>query len=138
MRDKCRNALCVVLVGDTELLSHPLLLDMQLSPERPEGQSNGHDAAPFGARERGTDKCEQQPGVDGMAHEPVRSRGDQLVVLLDCDRATPIAAKVYACLHREEKAGQSERRTDPEGPKADRHEVLAKSRYWGPRERQQN
>src|SRR5215468_677917 len=53
------NAPAVRLIGEAELLAHPLLLDAQLSPECPERQDYGQDTSPLRAGQRGANKRQQ-------------------------------------------------------------------------------
>jgi hypothetical protein len=68
----------------------------------------------------------QTPGVDGVTDHGIGTGGDQLVALLNGDGAAPVSAEVLARRDSEEKAGDGDGSSQPEGPKANRPELEVK------------
>src|SRR6202021_485876 len=100
------------------LRTHPLLLHAELYPEREEEESESDEPAHLGEGNRGAEESGQNARVDGVTGEGVGTGGDQLVVLLDGDGAAPVAAEIQARPDGEQKAGDRDRCSQPEGPKA--------------------
>src|SRR5215469_16443409 len=77
----------------------------------------------LGEDDRGTKEPGHNAGVDGVTDHCVGPAGDQLVALLNRDGAAPVAAKVLSRPNGEEKAGDHEKSSQPEGPKPGRPEL---------------
>src|SRR6516164_8669590 len=61
-----------------------------------QGDRQGNEAALLPQGHNGSGKCDQHPGVNGMADKPIRPRADQLVTFLQRDGATPVFAQMPA------------------------------------------
>ena len=110
----------------SKLGAHPLLLLAQLGPEHNEDQDQTDDPAHLGERNHGAKKPGQNAGVDGVAYEGVGAGGNQLVALLNGDRAAPVAAEVMARPDGEEKADDGNRSSNPKWPDARTPERVVK------------
>jgi hypothetical protein len=104
-----------------ELGAHPLFLHADLDPERNEEDENENDEpAHLGDCNRHAKEPGQNAGVDGVTDHGIGTGGDQLVALLNADGAAPVAAEVLARPDGEQKAGDGDGSSQPEGPKANR------------------
>src|SRR5579885_2872939 len=99
-RQQRRHLGLVAAVGVAEPFDHPAFLQPGLAPQREPGDRDGEHAAPFVARQRGTEEAEQQAGVDRMAHMTIWADAHQFVILLQRDRAAPVAAERAARPYR--------------------------------------
>ena len=113
-------------IGLTELGTHLLFLHAELEQEREEHESESDEPAHLGDGNRHAKEPGQNAGVDGVTDHGIRTGGDQLVVLLDGDGAAPVSAEVLARPDREEKAGDGDGSSQPEGPKAGRPKLKVK------------
>ena len=123
VRDQGGGVPGVIGVFFAELGAHPLFFHAELDPEREEEESEGEESAHLGDGDGHAEESGQNAGVDGMADQGVGTGGDQFVVLLDGDGAAPVAAEVLARPDGEEKAGDGDGCSQPEGPKASRPEL---------------
>lgn len=103
-----------------ELGTHPLFLHAELDPEREEDENENDEPAHLGDGNRHAKKTGQNAGVDGVTDHGIGTGGDQFVALLNSDRAAPVAAEVLARPDGEQKAGDGDASSQPEGPKANR------------------
>ena len=102
----------------SKLRAHPLLLHAELGPEPEEDEDENEEPSHLGDGDRDSEESSQNASVDGVAHDGVRTGGDQLVILLNCDGAAPIAAEVLTRPDGEEKAADGEGSSHPEGPES--------------------
>jgi hypothetical protein len=109
-----------------ELGTHPLFLHAELDPEHEEDENENDEPSHLGDGNRHAKETGQNAGVDGVTDHGIRTGGDQLVVLLNSDGAAPVAAKVLARPDGEQKAGDRDGSSQPEGPKANRPELEVK------------
>src|SRR5271155_5562828 len=101
-----------------ELGTHPLFLQAELGPEREEDEEESDEAAHLGGGNRHAKEAGENAGVDGVTDHGIGTGGNQLVALLNSDGAAPVAAEVHARPDGEEKAGDGDGSSHPEGPKA--------------------
>ena len=87
-----------------KLGTHPLLFHAELQPQHNQHKDKADDPAHLGECDGGAKKPGQNAGVDGVAYEGVGAGGNQLVALLNGDRAAPVAAEVMARPDGEENA----------------------------------
>jgi hypothetical protein len=102
----------------SELGAHPLVLHAELDPEHEEYENENDEPAHLGHGNRHAKESGQNAGVDGVT--------DQLVALLNGDRAAPVAAEVLTRPDGEEKAGDGACSSQPERPKANGPELEIK------------
>src|SRR6516164_4014036 len=100
--------------------AHPLLLNSELDPEDEEDEDENDKSAHLGEGDRGTKEPGQNAGVDGVTDHCIGPGSDQLVALLNRDGAAPVAAEVLSRPDGEEKAGDHDGSSQPEGPKPSR------------------
>jgi len=103
-----------------KLGAHPLLLHAELDPEYEEDEDENDKSAHLGEGDRGAKEPGQNAGVDGVTDHRIGPGGDQLVALLNRDGAAPVAAEVVSRPDGEEKAGDHDGSSQPEGPKPSR------------------
>src|SRR5215469_11185004 len=103
-----------------KLGAHPLLLHAELEPENEEDEDKNDKSAHLGEGDRGAKEPGQYAGVDGVTDHCIGPAGDQLVALLNRDGAAPVAAEVLSRPDGEEKAGDHDGSSKPEGPKPNR------------------
>src|ERR1700732_1555165 len=109
-----------------ELGTHPLFLDAELDPEREEEENENDKPAHLGEGNRGAKEPGQSAGIDGVTDHGIGTSGDQLVALLNGDGAAPVSAEVLARPYGEQKAGDGDCSSQPEGPKANLPELEVK------------
>ena len=109
-----------------ELGTHPLFLHAELDPEREEDENQHDEPAHLGDGNRHAKETGQNAGVDGVTDHGIGTGGDQLVALLNGDGAAPVAAEVLACPDGEQKAGDGDGSSQPEGQKANGPELEIK------------
>src|SRR6516164_8091456 len=110
-------------VGFPKLGAHPLLLLAELEPEHDEENDESHKSAHLGERDRRAKEPSQHAGVDGVTDHCVGPGGDQFVVLLNRDGLAPVATQVLSRPDGEQKAGDHDGSSQPEGPKPGRQEL---------------
>jgi hypothetical protein len=103
-----------------KLGAHPLLLHAELDRVHEEDEDESDKSAHLGEGDRGAKEPDQNAGVDGVTDHCIGPRGDQLVALLNRDGAAPVAAEVHSRPDGEEKAGDRDGSSQPEGPKPSR------------------
>ena len=72
------------------MLMHQTVLQPKFVPQSQRRKREGENCSPFTYSHRGTYKCEQKPGVDGVTNPGVGSADDELVTFLDGHRTAPI------------------------------------------------
>ena len=107
-------------VGFPKLGAHPLLLLAELEPEHDEENDESHKSAHLGERDRRAKEPGQHAGVDGVTDHCVGPGGDQFVALLNRDGLAPVATQVLSRPDGEQKAGDHDGSSQPEGPKPSR------------------
>ena len=110
-------------VSFPKLGAHPLLLHTELAPEYEEDEDENDKPAHLGEGDRGAKEPSQDAGVDWVTDLGIWPGADQLVSLLDCDGAAPIAAQVLSRPDREKKAGDHDGSSQPERPKPNRPDL---------------
>ena len=73
-----------------------MLLHTELAPEYEEDEDENDKPAHLGEGDRGAKEPSQDAGVDWVTDLGIWPGADQLVSLLDCDGAAPIAAQVLS------------------------------------------
>ena len=109
-----------------ELGTHPLFLHAELDPEREEEKNENDEPAHLRDGNRHAKETGQNAGVDGVTDHGIGTGSDQLVALLNGDGAAPVSAEVLARPDGEQKAGDGNGSSQPEGPKANRPELEVK------------
>ncbi len=109
-----------------ELGTHPLFLHAELDPKHEKDENEGDEPAHLGDGNRRAKETGQDAGVYGVTDDGIGVGGDQLVALLNSDGAAPVSAEVLARPDSEEKSGDGDGSSQPEGPKALRPELVVK------------
>src|SRR5271170_43716 len=109
-----------------ELGTHPLFLHAELDPEGEEDENENDEPAHLGDGNRHAKETGQNAGVDGVTDYGIGTGGDQLVALLNGHGAAPVAAEVLARPDSEQKAGNGDGSSQPEGQIANRPQLLVK------------
>src|SRR6185437_14500270 len=118
----------VGLIGVSELLPHPALLDPQLVPQGACGQRKGEDRAQVAERQRRAEECKEQTRVDRVADEGVRPARDELVLFLDSHAAAPIPAQMQARPDGKQQPAGGQKYPNPERPFGRRQKMLGEQR----------
>src|SRR5215472_10713553 len=106
-----------------KLGAHPLLLLAELGPEHDEYYGEADDPTHLRERNRGPKKSRQNAGIDRVTDHGIGAGRNQLVVLLNGDRAAPVAGKVLPRPYCEEKAGNGNCSSNAKRPEARRPEL---------------
>lgn len=94
--DEGFDAGAVVGILRAELFDHQAFFHARFEPEA-EGRDEGSGkVGELAVGDGGAQKCQQESGINGMAHEGVRAGEDQSVILFDDHAAVPIATEEEA------------------------------------------
>src|SRR5215469_15967614 len=83
----------VIEVRVPELLGHERFFKPQFEPPAESGEWQRQQRSQLSLDQRSAENRQEKTRVNGVANNGIRSRLNQLVLLLDGDAATPIAAQ---------------------------------------------
>src|SRR5208282_6044828 len=112
-RDQGRHFRPIASIFFGKAFAHEALFDAQFEQQRTGKQCEGQQAAPLAKRDGGAQDRQQQAGINRMADQAVRAGAYKLVILLDSDRAAPVAAKIMACPNGKSDAGGNHDQPEP-------------------------